>query len=185
APIASTVRTALRAITLCSTRGRITNDSSNQPMSNPAFTTTARVLMTPERTALGCTASITSIPPKRMTCGTASTAIERRDRDCDCDLVSSIAAAEYVDAGAEELECRGALVVDGRQRGIRQARPRERGVVPELVAPHGLVPMRHVQVGVGVLRVAGRRAEGPARPGRFVADIDARVEVLGPALRAA
>ena len=80
AAIASTERTAARAGTLRSTRGRITNDSSSQPASSTAFTTTARVLITPDLTAFGCTTSITSIPPNRITWGIASSASDRCER---------------------------------------------------------------------------------------------------------
>ena len=54
ATTAPTVRIAARTNTLRTRRGRTTNDSSTQVPSSTALTTTARALITPERTALGC-----------------------------------------------------------------------------------------------------------------------------------
>ena len=45
-----------------------------------------------------------------------------------------------------------------------------------------LRPVRHVQVGLGVGGVAGRRSERAPGARRLVADVDAEVEVLGPEL---
>src|SRR5262245_50412558 len=136
APIASTVNTPERTHVFFTSRGSTTNERRSQPPSSTALTTTARVLIKPERTAFGCTTSMTSMPPNRITCGTARTRKLGDVRRARHVFVSRVVVSLVMvhsqrdETIAEERERERAAVGAAGERRVRQARAREGVVVP-------------------------------------------------------
>ena len=77
---------------------------------------------------------------------------------------------------------RSRVAVRAEQRRYARLAPANAVSFQNGSAGNVLRPVRHVQVGLGVRGVAGRRAERATRSRRLVADVDAEVEVLGPEL---
>src|SRR5215216_5421537 len=91
--------------------------------------------------------------------------------------------AQQLTAPAEEGERRRPLIRRSGERDDRQARAREMPLVPVPIVGD-VRPVRDVQVRIAVDVVAGGGAERAPAPGVLVAEVDGKVEVLGPELQA-